>query len=148
MTQVTPGKTERPPKSRDDREPSTGGVIQLEQGRLFFQLFTDEEDSAGFGSSLHTPARDRLMIEALAEQLVPRLNGVTQWPLQAVFHLPGMGRIKISAQHEIGAWSLDLEAEEERTRLWLGSVRQRCEERLGRELGGSVSLFLRVPGIL
>ena len=148
MTQVSAKKTEPPPKTRDEREPSMGGVVPWEQGRLFSQLFIGDGEDAGFGSSLPTTqsVRDRLMIEALTEQLGTRLNGATQWPLQAVFILPRMGRIKVSASRETNAWSLDLDAEEERTRLWLGGVRQRCEERLASELGVPVCLHLSAQG--
>ena len=115
-----------------------------EQGRAFSQLFNGESNGEGFGSALNTSMThaDQALVEAFAEQLVPRLNAASQWPLHAAFFLPRLGRIDVSARREQGAWHIELDAEEERTRVWLGSARQHCQDRLSRELGQPVYLSL------
>ncbi|WP_419178905.1 type III secretion system HrpP C-terminal domain-containing protein [Pseudomonas trivialis] len=86
------------------------------------------------------------LIEALAEQLAPRLQAASQWPLQAVLYLPRLGRINASVRREQSAWSIDLEAEEEATARWLSGVRQQVEDRFTQTLGQTVSLQLAFVG--
>jgi hypothetical protein len=75
------------------------------------------------------------MIEALAEQLAPRMQAASQWPLQAVLYLPRLGRINASVRRE-------QDAEEKATVRWLSGVRQQCEDRFAATLGQPVNLFL------
>jgi len=86
------------------------------------------------------------MIEALVDQLAPRLQAASQWPLNAVLYLPRLGRINASVRREQGAWSIDLEAQEEATARWLSGMRKQCEDRLADTLGQPVSLCLPSVG--
>ncbi len=144
MTQVPSSKPERSRSLRDERESTPGTVVPWEQGRFFSQLFSGEGDGEGFSSSLGASMTqaDQALVEAFAEQLVPRLNAVSQWPLQAAFFLPRLGRVDVSARREQGAWHAELDAEEEHTRAWLGGVRQRCQDRLSTDLRQPVYLSL------
>ncbi|KMT55289.1 type III secretion system HrpP C-terminal domain-containing protein [Pseudomonas fildesensis] len=150
MTQVPASKPERQRPSRDERESTPGTVLPWEQGRLFSQLFASEGDGEGFSRSLTRAVTysDTAMVEAFTEQLVPRLNAAMQWPLQAAFFLPRLGRVDVSARREQDGLHLELDAEEERTREWLGGVRQRCQERLADALGLPVHLSLGESGCL
>lgn len=143
MTQVASSKTERPP--RDERESLPGSVVPWDQqGRLFSQLFAGDGNREGSSRSLKasTVSTDLALFEAFAEQLVPRLNTATQWPLQAAFFLPRLGRVDVCARREQGAWYVEMAAEEERTRAWLGDLRQHCQDRLSAGLGLPVQLSL------
>lgn len=133
---------------REEHEPSAGGVVPWDHGRLFAQLFADDDGESGYAASLpgSVVAADRLMIEALAEQLAPRIQGGTQWPLQAVLYLPRLGRINARVERAAGAWSVELDAEEERTARWLGGVRKRCQDSLAESLGQPVDLSLGHAG--
>lgn len=150
MTQVPAGKPERPRPLRDEREATPGLVFLWEQGRLFANLCAGEGGGEGFGSSLHArqASADTAMVEAFAEQLVPRLNAASQWPLQAVFYLPRLGRIDVNVRREMGALQIELDPEEERTRSWLGDMRQRCEDRLSAELRRPVQVSVTLSGCL
>jgi hypothetical protein len=86
------------------------------------------------------------MIEALTEQLAPRVVGASQWPLVAVLYLPRLGRINASVRREPGAWSIELAAEEASTAHWLGGVRQRFQDGLEQSVGVPVSLSLASVG--
>ena len=107
MTQVsnTPTEPPRPREPREEREPSTAGVVMLEQGRLFARLFTDNDEDTGARGSLSGARASSgvAMLEALAEQLAPRIQAAAQWPLQAVLYLPRLGRINASVRRERGA---------------------------------------------
>ena len=146
MTQVSNNPTEppRPRESREEREPSTAGVGMLEQGRLFARLFTDNDEDTGARGSLSGARASSgvAMLEALAEQLAPRIQAAAQWPLQAVLYLPRLGRINASVRRERGAWAIELDAEHDATARWLSGVRQQCEDRLAGALGQPVSLLL------
>ena len=152
MTQVPPSKPERPRPPRDEGETSVGSVLPWEQGRLFSQLFSGEREREGEGKGLRQTKHpsmactDLTQVGAFAEQLVPRLNVATQWPLQAAFFLPRLGRVDVTARREQGAWHVELDAEQEDARLWLGRVRQRCEERLSADLGRAVHLSVAESG--
>ena len=150
MTQVPPSKPERPRPPRDEGETSVGIVLPWEQGRLFSHLFSGEGEGEGKGlSQTKRPSMacaDLTQVGAFAEQLVPRLNVATQWPLQAAFFLPRLGRVDVTARREQGAWHVELDAEQEDARLWLGRVRQRCEERLSTDLGRAVHLSIAESG--
>lgn len=146
MTQVPVNPPERPRlnEPRNEREPGTGTFVPWQLGQLFTQLFTSDHEGSGYGSSptaMSASAGVR-MIEAMAEQLVPRIQGATQWPLQAVLYLPRLGRINASVRREQGAWNVELEAEEERTARWLPSVRQRLECGLSNALASPVQVQL------
>lgn len=146
MTCVSNKLPERP-RSREpgeDRERTTAGMVPWEQGRLFAQLFADDGESAGYGASLSgmKASADVTMIEALTEQLAPRVLAGAQWPLQAVLYLPRLGRINASVRREQGAWNIDLDAEHDATARWLNGVRQECQNRLAKSLGLPVSLHL------
>ena len=148
MTQVPSSKPERSRSLRDERESTPGTVLPWEQGRFFSQLFSGKGDGEGFSSFLGASMTqsDQALVEAFAEQLVPRLNAVSQWPLQAAFFLPRLGRVDVSARREQGAWHVELDAEEERVRAWLGGVRQRCQDRLSTDLRQPVYLSLAASG--
>lgn len=146
MTQVsnTPTEPPRPREPREEREPSTAGVVMWEQGRLFARLFTDNDEDTGARGSLSGARASSgvAMLEALAEQLAPRIQAAAQWPLQAVLYLPRLGRINASVRRERGAWAIELDAEHDATARWLNGVRQQCEDRLAGALGQPVSLLL------
>lgn len=150
MNQVSdkPAERLRQREPREEREPGSGGGIPTELGRLFAQLFTDDGESAGAGASLSgkKALASSAMIDALAEQLVPRMVTGSQWPLQAVLYLPRLGRINASVRREQGSWAVELEAEQDATGRWLCGVRQRCEQRFAGELGQPVSLLLTNRG--
>lgn len=150
MTQVPPSKSERPRPARDERETSAGIVLPWEQGRFFSQLFRGEGEGEGKGLQ-HSKrpsmaSADQTQVEAFAEQLVPRFNTATQWPLQAAFFLPRLGRVDVSARREQGALHIELDAEREDTRLWLGRVRQHCQARLSTDLGRPIHLTIADSG--
>ncbi|WP_026136580.1 type III secretion system HrpP C-terminal domain-containing protein [Pseudomonas sp. CBZ-4] len=150
MTQVANKPTERPRlrEPRDEREPGAAGVVPWEQGRLFARLFADEREGGGAGASLSAKksAAGVAQIEALAEQLGPRVLAGSQWPLQAVLYLPRLGRINASVRREQGAWGIELEAEHDATARWLSGVRQQCEDRFAQALGLPVNLILPSVG--
>ena len=146
MTQVSdkPAERPRPRDAREEREPGMAGVVPTELTRLFSQLWADDGDGSGAGTQLSgTKALGgAAMIEALAEQLAPRMQAASQWPLQAVLYLPRLGRINASVRREQGAWNVELDAEEKATVRWLSGVRQQCEDRFAATLGQPVNLFL------
>ncbi|MBB4815686.1 MULTISPECIES: type III secretion system HrpP C-terminal domain-containing protein [Pseudomonas] len=150
MTQVSNKPTERPRPSeaREEREPGAMGVVAWEQGRLFAQLFADNDEGFGSGASLSgvKTSTDAAMMQALAEQLAPRIQAGANWPLQAVLYLPRLGRINASVRREPNAWTIELEAEHDATARWLSGVRQQCEERFSGELGMPVNLLLPAVG--
>lgn len=146
MTQVSNKPAERPRQRepRDERESGSAGVVPWEQGRLFAQLFANDGEGGGYSASLASTkvAAGGAMIEALAEQLAPRVAGAAQWPLHAVLYLPRLGRINASVRREQNAWNIELDAEQDTTARWLSGVRQQCEARFARALGLPVSLHL------
>ncbi len=152
MTQVSDKPAERPRlrETREDRESGTVGVAPAELTRLFAQLWTDAGDGEGAGAKASLSATQSsgsaAMIEALTEQLTPRMQAVSQWPLQATLYLPRLGRINARVRREQGAWSIDLEAQEDATARWLSGVRKPCEDQLAAALGQPVSLHLSTVG--
>ena len=146
MTQVSdkPAERPRPRDAREEREPGMAGVVPAELTRLFSQLWADDGEGSGAGPQLSGTKTSgaAAMIEALAEQLAPRMQAASQWPLQAVLYLPRLGRINASVRREQGAWNVELDAEEKATVRWLSGVRQQCEDRFAATLGQPVSLFL------
>jgi len=78
----------------------------------------------------------------MAEQLAPRIQGASQWPLQARLYLPRLGRINASVRREQGAWNVELMAEEPHTAHWLPGVRQRLEDGLAAALAQPVQVHL------
>ncbi|MBC3232873.1 type III secretion system HrpP C-terminal domain-containing protein [Pseudomonas lurida] len=150
MTQVSDKPAERPRlhEAREEREPGTAGAVPAELTRLFAQFWAADDEVAGArGGGVATKTADgAAMIEALVDQLAPRLQAASQWPLNAVLYLPRLGRINASVRREQGAWSIDLEAQEESTARWLSGMRQQCEGRLADTLGQPVSLCLPSVG--
>ncbi|AZE82127.1 type III secretion protein HrpP [Pseudomonas orientalis] len=150
MTQVSdkPAERSRLGDARENREPGAAGVVPAELPRIFFQLWTDDGDGSGAQASLSGTkgAHGVAMIEALVEQLAPRIQAVSQWPLQAVLYLPRLGRINARVRRENGAWNVDLQAQEQETARWLSGMREPCEDRLARGLGQPVSLHLSTVG--
>lgn len=145
MTQVPANKPERPrPREpRDEREPATGAFVPVEQRLLFTQLFTRDREGGGYGArTALTAPTETLMIEALTEQLAPRIQAAAQWPLQAMLYLPRLGRINASVRREQGAWNVELTAEETHTARWLSGVRQRLEDGLAGALAQPVHVHL------
>jgi hypothetical protein len=148
MTQVsnTPPERLRLREAREEREPGSSRIVPVEEGRLFAQLFTDDDGGLGSGAGASLAATKAsggaAMIDALAEQLAPRMQVASQWPLQAVLYLPRLGRINARVRREQGAWNIELEAEQDATARWLSGVRQQCENRFAQALGQPVSLSL------
>lgn len=95
MTKVStsPPKRPRPRAPRNDLAPGNALVVPWEQVRLFTQLFDHGGDGSGGGASLagRKACTQVAMIEALTEQLAPRVVGASQWPLVAVLYLPRLG---------------------------------------------------------
>ncbi|MBX7274984.1 type III secretion system HrpP C-terminal domain-containing protein [Pseudomonas sp. ERGC3:05] len=150
MTKVStsPPKRPRPRAPRNDLAQGNALAVPWEHVRLFTQLFDDGGDRRGGGASLagHKASTQVAMIEALTEQLAPRVLGASQWPLVAVLYLPRLGRINATVRRETGAWSIELAAEEASTAHWLGGVRQRFQEGLEQSVGVPVSLSLASVG--
>ncbi|MEO8490617.1 type III secretion system HrpP C-terminal domain-containing protein [Pseudomonas sp.] len=134
--------------TKDDSESQMLAAVPWEQRRLFSQLFDDRGGGSGHGATLarRKPSADALMVEALTEQLAPRVLGASQWPLVAVLYLPRLGRINASVRRESGAWNVELAAEEESTARWLSGVRQRCQEGLAQSLRMPVNLSVASTG--
>lgn len=151
MTKVSSSPPKRP-RLREPRNETPRGhapVVPWEHARVFAQMFDDSGDGAGSGASL-TAIKAPMhiaMIQALTEQLVPRILGGSQWPLVAVLYLPRLGRINTTVRRERGEWNIELAAEEEPTRQWLGGVRQRFEDGLEQSLGAPVSVSLTNAGL-
>jgi hypothetical protein len=148
MTKVSTKPAERPRAPRAEREPQAASVMVWEQGRFFAQLLADEDRGGGHGASLASmkTASAATLVQALTEQLVPRVLGAAQWPLQATLYLPRLGRINASVRREQGAWNIELDAELDGTARWLNGVRQQCQERLTGALGLAVNLHLSNSG--
>ncbi|MFY0749719.1 type III secretion system HrpP C-terminal domain-containing protein [Pseudomonas sp. NFX5] len=150
MTQVSNKPTERPRQRepREEREPGATTAVSMELGRLFTQFFTGDDGGAGVGTALSgkQASTSIALIEALAEQLAPRVQAASQWPLQAVLYLPRLGRINASVRREQGAWTIELEAEQDATARWLCGVRQQCEGRFAGALGLPVNLLMPSVG--
>lgn len=129
---------------RQDRERAIGDAVPWEQVRLFSGLLVSEGEQGGYAAPrLDAKAPANLaMLQALAEQLAPRIQAGTHWPLQAVLYLPRLGRINATVRREQGAWNIELQAQEDDTVRWLGSVRQRCQHRFSEALGQPVNLHL------
>ncbi len=142
---VTTPERQRLREPRDERTPEFSALVPWEQRRLFIQLFEDEgQGGGGYGACLNATkaSGDVAMIEALTEQLAPRMLVGSQWPLRAVFHLGRLGRINADIRREQGSWSVELDAEQEASARWLIGVRLQCEQRLASSLGQSVTLSL------
>ncbi len=139
---VNPPEHRRQRESSEDRVPEVGVLVPWEQRQLFTQLFSDDPQDKGHGTSRAAAkaSSDLAMVEALTEQLAPRLQGVSQWPLKATLYIPRLGRINASVRREKTGWNIELEAEQETTTCWLNSVRQRCEHRLAANLELPVDL--------
>ncbi|MGU3308248.1 type III secretion system HrpP C-terminal domain-containing protein [Pseudomonas sp. M5A4_2d] len=150
MTKVStsPPKRPRPRAPRNDLAQGNALAVPWEHVRLFTQLFDDSGDRRGGGASLagRKASTQVAMIEALTEQLAPRVLGASQWPLVAVLYLPRLGRINTTVRREPGAWSIELAAEEASTAHWLDGVRQRFQEGLEQSMGVPVSLSLASVG--
>lgn len=148
MTQVSDKPAERPRlrESRGEKESGAASAVPAELTQLFAQLWAEDGsgDGSGAGPSLSgiKGLDGAAMIEALAEQLAPRMTAASQWPLQAVLYLPRLGRINASVRREQGAWSLELDAQEEATARWLNGIRQQVQARFAQTLGRSVSVSL------
>lgn len=136
----------RPRAPRNEHTQASGQVAPWEHVRLFTQLF--DEGGGGGGASLagHKASTQVSMIQALTDQIVPRVLGASQWPLVAVLYLPRLGRINASVRREQGAWDIELAAEEASTAQWLGGVRQRFQEELTQSLGVPVRVNVASVG--
>jgi len=145
MTEVSNKPAERPRPREPREEPGATAGVPVELGRFFAQLFTEERGGAGASLSGKKASAGIAHIDALAEQLAPRLQSASQWPLQAVLYLPRLGRINASVRREQGAWTIELEAEQHTTARWLSGVRQQCEGRFAVALGQPVNLL--VPSV-
>jgi len=148
VNQVPTERVELPRQLRDERDLSAGVAIATEQSRFFSQLFTydGEDDSYGGGSPAgKSTAMEIAMVQTLAEQLVPRLQGVPA-ALQAVLYLPKLGRIQTRIERKQGTWNIELEAEHEAAARWLSGVRQCCQSRIAQASGQSVSLHVTRQG--
>ncbi|MDR9876804.1 type III secretion system HrpP C-terminal domain-containing protein [Pseudomonas allii] len=139
MTQVSIGKTERMRELGDTREMGMSTVVPVEQALRFALLVTTDVGSSATSTKL---ANDSPLLESLTEQLAPHFQGSSQWPLQVVLYVPRLGRIKASIRREPGVWSVELDAECDRTTSWLCGIRQRCQERIANTLGQPVDLTL------
>lgn len=144
MTSISANTSERQRRRdpREDRVHEVGAPVPLEQRQLFTQLFGgDEQDSGRSASHAGIKASgDRVMVEALTEQLVPRLQGVSAWPLTVAMYLPRLGRISARIRRERAGWNIELEAQQNATASWLYGVRHQCEQRLASGLALPVEL--------
>ena len=129
---------------RLDRVPVIDALVPWEDRRLFAQLLNDDSDDASQWQFLAgiKASGETARVDALSEQLVSRMDGVSQWPLTAVLYLPHLGRIDSSIGREQGAWRVELRAEREGTTRWLSGVRQQFEQRLAASLARPVSVHL------
>ncbi|WP_448653040.1 type III secretion system HrpP C-terminal domain-containing protein [Pseudomonas fluorescens] len=132
----------------EDREKGVEAVVPWLHAHVFAQLFAKDDGHGGYVS--RTPAQsaatDKLMIEALTTQLALRVQGVPQWPLLAVLYLPRLGRINASVQRQPGAWNIELQAEEQGTAQWLGTVQKNYQDRLAEALGQPVDIHIKNMG--
>lgn len=146
MKHIPASKPERPRVREygEEDESNTEGALPVESGRVFALLFADAQGEGGYVSRSPSSiaSANKLMIEAMAEQLAFRVQASTQWPLLAVLYLPGLGRINTSVQRLQGALSIELQAQEAPTALWLGTVKRRFESRLAEALGQPVDVLL------
>lgn len=144
MSKISEGKPERP-GAREygaDEEPAIGGAVPVDAMRVFARLLVNVDGVGGYVSCAPAPQlwANRLMIEALAEQLAPRIQAGMQWPLLAVLYLRGQGRIKACVQRQSGVWNIGLHAEEQHATRWLGAVSNSLQNRLSEALGQAVDV--------
>ncbi|AZF03502.1 type III secretion system HrpP C-terminal domain-containing protein [Pseudomonas sp. R5-89-07] len=144
MTSISANTPERHRRrdSREDRVHEVGAPVPWEQRQLFTRLFGDDEQGSGRSASqAGTKASgDLAMVEALTEQLVPRLQSVSTWPLTVAMYLPRLGRINARIRRERVGWNIELEAQQKATTSWLCGVRHQCEHRLAASLALPVEL--------
>lgn len=140
---VNPSERQYPLEFWGDRVPAIDALAPWEP-RLFAQLLNDDSDDASQWQFLAgiKASGETARVDALSEQLVSRMDGVSQWPLTAVLYLPHLGRIDSSIGREQGAWTIELQAERESTTRWLSGVRQQFEQRLAASLARPVSVHL------
>ncbi|AZF51183.1 type III secretion protein HrpP [Pseudomonas sp. R4-34-07] len=127
---------------REDRVHEVGAPVPWEQRQLFTQLFGDDEQDSGRSASQPgtRAGGDVAMVEALSEQLIPRLQSGSTWPLTVAMYLPRLGRINARVRREGVGWNIELEAQQDATARWLYDVRHQCEHRLAASLALPVAL--------
>ncbi|AZE92837.1 type III secretion protein HrpP [Pseudomonas orientalis] len=145
MTRVPPERGERPRPHEQHGDPEAWERIvpHLEYGRMFSQMFADDEqfpEHAAGSAGASRVTVELAMIGALTDQLMPRFSGVSQWPLQVALYVPRLGRIRARVQREREAWGIELQAEQDTTARWLTGVRQCCQSRMVEILGHPVNL--------
>ncbi|MHA6494937.1 type III secretion system HrpP C-terminal domain-containing protein [Pseudomonas borbori] len=152
---MNPAEVKQPPREasttrwRDsDQEPAGGMQNLLVQGdgRWFAQLLGNQ----GGGSQGHADGAGALSsaallevgtLNALVDQLAPRLHDLAEAPLQALLHLPQLGRVSVSARRVRGeGWDIDLRADDQDSQERLAACQQRCQDALGQALGQPVTL--------
>lgn len=80
-------------------------------------------------------------VDALVEQLAARLHDAMEAPLQALLHLPQLGRVSVSARRLCGeGWDISLQAEDEGGQAWLAACQVLCKGRLADALSQPVAL--------
>ncbi|MDQ0738426.1 type III secretion system HrpP C-terminal domain-containing protein [Pseudomonas sp. W4I3] len=144
MTPTSAGTPERQQRRdlREDRVHEMASPVPWEQRQLFTQLFSDDEQDFGRSASLAAikASGDVAMVEALTEQLVPRLQSPSTSALTMAIYFPRLGRINARIRQERAGWNIELEAEQKATAHWLCGVRHQCEQRLAASLALPVAL--------
>lgn len=138
MTPI-PANTPERQRRRDPREErvhEVDALVPWEQRQLFTQLFGGDDEGSGRSASQAEMkgSSDLVMVQALTEQLLPRLQSVSTLPLSVAMYLPRLGRINASIRRKKAGWDIELEAQQITTASWLHDVRQQCERRLAESL--------------
>lgn len=123
--------------------PRDSGVLRrVADSKLFSALLAPGGQGCSPDTRPANPADAAGFIDAMSEQLMPRLGGSGHWPMQFVMCLARRGRIKVSARHEPQGWSIWLDAERADTCQWLAGQQQRCQQSLACRLGRPVRVEL------
>ncbi|MES2870941.1 MAG: type III secretion system HrpP C-terminal domain-containing protein [Pseudomonadota bacterium] len=135
MTQPIELKPARVP-SRDYERDLRQAVASVADSQLFAGLM------AGGTSRVSPSAADVRLAQAVSDQLLLRVSGASQWPIQFVIELARRGRVHVSARYERRVWTISLQAEQAATSQWLGEQQQSCQQSLARRLGQPVRVLL------
>ncbi|CRM36154.1 hypothetical protein [Pseudomonas sp. 37 R 15] len=141
---ANPPERQRRRDPREERVHEVDALVPWEQRQLFTQLFGDDDRESGRSASQAEIkiSGDLAMVQALTEQLLPRLQSVSTLPLSVAMYLPRLGRINASIRRKKAGWDIELEAEQMTTASWLHDVRQQCERRLAASLALPVQLYV------
>ena len=136
-------------RDRESRTRDDSPLPVFADGHLFRTLMDTSGDSLGGQTggacgSMQAWVTGFGDVEAFVEQLSPRLQATQNDVLDAVLHLPQLGRINVSARRRVGqSWDIDLELESAAAHARLQNRASDCEEALSASLQRPVSLRIR-----